>query len=70
VQRSAEEDNFAAMLAFASHASKSCFERVKRPPRLDVAYGNPASWRLQTLLHTITFLALAVLDQSRSIAGR
>src|SRR5438445_2679598 len=41
------------MLAFAGHGP--CKGGNSRP-RLNAAYGNPARWRLQTLLHTITFL--------------
>jgi S-adenosylmethionine:tRNA ribosyltransferase-isomerase len=40
------------MLAFAGHGLRG----LERPPRLDAAYVTPARWRLQTLLHTITFL--------------
>src|SRR6266446_4978418 len=41
------------MLAFARHGSN---KGGNSRPRLNAAYGNPARWRLQTLLHTITFL--------------
>ena len=52
VQSSAKKDNFPTMLAFTWHGLRGW----ERQPRLNAAYGNPVSWRLQTLLHSITFL--------------